>query len=79
MRTEHERPVDGMEDVRLVYASTGVHGGGAMAGVGLAYHRPVRVVLTGSGAIIPIRDHVMEARLALVVAFLLMIVLRLGR
>lgn len=76
MNTRHEYPIEGSEDVKLVYASTGVHGTGAMAGIGVAYHRPVRVTLEGSGATIPIRDSVMFARMSLVVAFLALIAMR---
>lgn len=79
MNNQHEHPVEGMEDVKLVYASTGVYGTGAMAGIGLAYHRPVRVILEGRGATIPIRDHVMYARMSLVVAFLALIAMRWAR
>ena len=66
-----EQSVDGADGVTLTFADTGFswttsHGGG-----GFTYRRPVLVRLPDSGVVIPIRDHVMEVRLAAAVMLVL--------
>ncbi|MGD2042734.1 MAG: hypothetical protein PVJ28_03725 [Acidimicrobiia bacterium] len=60
----------------LVSAETSVRIGQPGFGWGLSYHRPIRVE-SGSEAL-PIRDHVMIARLAALAAALLMAIRRFG-
>jgi hypothetical protein len=43
----------------------------SFGGGGLTYHRPVLITLRGSGTVIPIRDHVMDVRLAAALLLLL--------
>jgi len=66
-----ERTVDGADGVTLAFAETGFYWMAPFGGAGFAYHRPVLVRVSGSGSMIPIRDHVMEVRLAAVVVLLL--------
>lgn len=56
--------------VRLTYADTGLGFGTRFGAVGMSYRRPTRVTVPESGSAIPIRDHVMVVRLA-VIALLL--------
>jgi hypothetical protein len=58
--------------VRLTYADTGLGFGTGFGAVGMSYRRPTRVTVGESGSAIPIRDHVMVARLA-VIALLLVV------
>ncbi len=57
---------DGPDGITLLYATTGIYGSTSIGGAGFGYSRPVAVV--GPGRIeIPIHDHVMLLRLALLV------------
>lgn len=55
--------VDG--GVTVTYAMSGLVGAGSFAGGGFSYLRPVSVRLSDGGTVIPVRDHVMVLRLAL--------------
>jgi hypothetical protein len=66
-----EQTVGGADGITLGFADTGFYGVGSFGGGGFTYHRPVLVRVSGSGTVIPIRDHVMEVRLAAVVVLLL--------
>ena len=58
--------------VRLTYADTGLGFSTWFGAVGMSYRRPTRVTVGESGSPIPIRDHVMMVRLA-VIALLLVV------
>jgi hypothetical protein len=66
-----EQTVDGADGVTLTLADSGFHWMTSFGGGGFTYHRPVLVALRGSGTVIPIRDLVMEVRLAAAVVLLL--------
>ena len=66
-----EQTVDGADGVTLTFADTGFHWTSSFGGGGFTYHRPVLVRLPHSGVAIPIRDHVMEVRLAAAAMLLL--------
>jgi hypothetical protein len=58
--------------VRLTYADTGLGFDTRFGAVGLSYRRPTGVIAGESGSAIPIRDHVMVVRVA-VIALLLVV------
>ncbi|HVR78699.1 MAG TPA: hypothetical protein VMS99_09935 [Acidimicrobiia bacterium] len=58
--------------VRLTYADTGLGFDARLGAVGMSYRRPTRVTVPESRSAIPIRDHVMVVRLA-VIALLLVV------
>ncbi len=66
-----EQTVEGADGVTLTLVDSGFYWTTSFGGGGFTYHRPVLVRLQGSGAVIPIRDHVMEIRLAAAVVLLL--------
>ena len=66
-----EQTVDGADGVTLTFAETGFSWTTSFGGGGFTYHRPVLVRLPDSGVVIPIRDQVMEVRLAAAVMLLL--------
>ena len=66
-----EQTIEGADGVTLTLADSGFYWTTSFGGGGFTYHRPVLVRLQGSGAVIPIRDHVMEIRLAAAVVLLL--------
>jgi hypothetical protein len=66
-----ERTVDGADGVTLTLADSGFYWMTSFGGGGLTYHRPVLITLRGSGTVIPIRDHVMDVRLAAALLLLL--------
>ncbi|MET0697035.1 MAG: hypothetical protein ABWZ58_06370 [Acidimicrobiia bacterium] len=66
-----EQTVDGADGVTLTFADSGFYWTTSLGGGGFTYHRPVLVGLPDSGVVIPIRDHVMEVRLAAAVMLLL--------
>ena len=69
--TRREQRVDGADGVTLTLAHSGFYWVTSSGGGGFTYRRPVLVRLAGSGAVIPIRDHVMEVRLIAAVVLLL--------
>ena len=74
MRFRHarsEQTVEGTDGVALTFADSGFYWETSFGGGGFTYHRPVLVRLPDSGVVIPIRDHVMEVRLAAAVMLLL--------
>ena len=74
LRIKHarrEQTIEGADGVTLTLADSGFYWTASFGGGGFTYHRPVLVRLRGSGAVIPIRDHVMEVRLAAAVVLLL--------
>jgi len=66
-----EQTVEGGDGVTLTFADTGLSWTTSVGGGGFTYHRPVLVRLPDRDVVIPIRDHVMEVRLAAVVMLLL--------
>jgi len=66
-----EQTIEGADGVTLTRADSGFYWTTSFGGGGFTYHRPVLVRLRGSEAVIPIRDHVMEVRLAAAVVLLL--------
>lgn len=52
--------------VRLGYADTGFGLSTWFGAVGVSYQRPTRVIVPGSGSAVPIRDHVMVVRVAVI-------------
>jgi hypothetical protein len=62
--------------VTLTSADSGFFGATSFGGGGYSYHRPVLVRNPSTGAMIPIRDHVMAVRLAAVAALLLALIWR---
>ena len=59
-----EHPIEGRPGMNLTYADSGFHAVMPFGGMVVSYQRPVRVVATGVS--VPIRDHVMIARLVVV-------------
>jgi hypothetical protein len=72
---ERDHTVEGVTGLKLSYADTGFGGVIRLGAGGLSYRRPTSVTVPGTGSIIPIRDHVMVVRLA-VIMVLLMVNLR---
>ena len=66
-----EQRIDGDDGVTLAFAETGIYWTTSFGGGGFTYQRPVILRLPGSGTVIPIRDHVMEVRLAAAVMLLM--------
>jgi hypothetical protein len=67
LRVLHGRQSDaGPGGVTLTYANTGLYWASTLGGGGYAYRRPISVRPPGADAEIPIRDHVMILRLALI-------------
>ena len=66
-----EQTVDGADGVTLTIADSGFYWMTSFGGGGFTYHRPVFVSLPGRGTRIPIRDHVMDVRLAAALLLLL--------
>ena len=74
--TRREQVIEGVRGVTLTSANSGFFGGTSFGGGGFSYHRPVLVRDPGTGAMIPIRDHVMAVRLAAVVVLLMALIWR---
>lgn len=70
-----DQTIEGVPGLKLSYVDTGFGGVTRFGGGGLSYRRPSSVTVPGTGSIIPIRDHVMLLRLA-VILLLLVINLR---
>ena len=66
-----EQRVEGADGVTLSFAETGFHGIASFGGAGFTYHRPVFVRVSDGRTVLPIRDHVMEVRLAAALVLLL--------
>ena len=60
----------------LTSTESGFFGSTSLGGGGYSYRRPVLVSNPGTGATIPIRDHVMAVRLAAFAAILLALIWR---
>lgn len=63
-RTRSYSP-EGRPDLSLTYVETGVRAAGRFGGIGVSYLRPTLVTST-AGVRVPIRDHVMLARLVMI-------------
>jgi hypothetical protein len=69
---EREHLVEGVERLRLSYADTGLGGVSPYGAGGISYRRPTSVTVPGTGDVIPIRDHVMVLRLAVLILLLVL-------
>jgi hypothetical protein len=74
--TRREQVIEGARGVTLTSADSGFLGATSLGSGGFSYHRPVLVRNPGTGATIPIRDHVMAVRLAAVAALLMALIWR---
>lgn len=63
--------VDGPNGVTLVYSHSSLHAATSVGGGGYTYSRPVAVRHEATGVVVPIRDHVMALRLAVLAVILL--------